>query len=57
MRQVLNTMLAHLGKGLDRLSDIVVERLGLPEESAPDIRQITDDLRRTMAEELRSLLG
>jgi hypothetical protein len=57
MRQVLNTMLVHLGKGLDRLSDQVVERLGLPEESSADIRAVTDDLRRTMADELRVLLG
>jgi hypothetical protein len=57
MRQVLNTMLAHLGKGLDRLSDQVVERCGLPEEYADQIRGVTDDLRRTMADELRVLLG
>ncbi|MBR8234614.1 hypothetical protein K6W26_23090 [Burkholderia sp. AU42008] len=57
MRQVLNTMLAHLGKGLDRLSDQVVERCGLPEEYADQIRVVTDDLRRTMADELRVLLG
>ena len=57
MRQVLNTMLAHLGKGLDRLSDQVVERCGLPEECADQIRVVTDDLRRTMADELRVLLG
>jgi hypothetical protein len=57
MRQVLNTMLAHLGKALDRLSDQVVERLGLPEENTVDIRSVTDDMRRTMADELRGLLG
>jgi len=57
MRQVLNTMLAHLGKGLDRLSDQVIERCGLPEEYADQIRGVTDDLRRTMADELRVLLG
>ena len=57
MRQVLNTMLAHLGKGLDRLSDQVVERCRLPEEYADQIRVVTDDLRRTMADELRVLLG
>lgn len=57
MRQVLNTMLAHLGKGLDRLSDQIVEKLGLPEESIADIRAVTDDLRRAMADELRVLLG
>lgn len=57
MRQVLNTMLAHLGKGLDRLSDQVVERCGLPEEYADQIRAVTDDLRRAMADELRVLLG
>lgn len=57
MRQVLNTMLAHLGKGLDRLSDQVVERLNLPEESSGDIREITDELRRVMSDELKALLG
>lgn len=57
MRQVLNTMLAHLGKGLDRLSDQVVERLALPEEYASDIRVVTDELRRMMADELKVLLG
>jgi hypothetical protein len=57
MRQVLNTMLVHLGKGLDRLSDQVVERCRLPEEYADQIRVVTDDLRRTMADELRVLLG
>ncbi|TAM50217.1 MAG: hypothetical protein EPN57_20570 [Paraburkholderia sp.] len=57
MRQVLNTMLAHLGKGLDRLSDQVVERCRLPEEYADQIRVVTDDLRRTMVDELRVLLG
>jgi hypothetical protein len=56
MRQVLNTMLAHLGKGLDRLSDQVVERCRLPEEYADQIRVVTDDLRRAMADELRVLL-
>lgn len=57
MRQVLNTMLAHLGKGLDRLADQVVERLNLPEESSGDIRAVTDELRRVMADELKVLLG
>lgn len=57
MRQVLNTMLAHLGQGLDRLSDQVVERLNLPEESSTDIREITDELRRVMSDELRTLLN
>jgi len=57
MRQVLNTMLVHLGKGLDRLSDQVVERCRLPEEYADQIRVVTDDLRRAMADELRVLLG
>lgn len=57
MRQVLSTMLAHLGKGLDRLSDQIVEKLGLPEEYATDIRAVTDELRRTMADELKVLLG
>ncbi|MFP3186796.1 MAG: hypothetical protein RXS25_39520 [Paraburkholderia sp.] len=57
MRQVLNTMLAHLGKGIDRLPDQIVEKLGLHEEQGDDIRILTDDLRRVMADELRVLLG
>jgi phage terminase Nu1 subunit (DNA packaging protein) len=57
MRQMLNTMLAHLGKGIDRLPDQIVERLNLPEEHSDDIRILTDELRRAMADELRVLLG
>ena len=57
MRQVLNTMLAHLGKGIDRLPDQIVEKLGLHEEQGDDIRALTDELRRVMADELRVLLG
>lgn len=57
MRQMLNTMLAHLGKGIDRLPDQIVERLNLPEERSDDIRILTDELRRAMADELRVLLG
>ncbi|WP_261533574.1 DUF1441 family protein [Burkholderia multivorans] len=57
MRQVLTKMLVHLGKGMDRLSDQVVEKLGLPEENAEIIRELTDDLRTTMVDELKVLLG
>jgi phage terminase Nu1 subunit (DNA packaging protein) len=57
MRQMLNTMLAHLGKGIDRLPDQIIERLNLPEERSDDIRVLTDELRRAMADELRVLLG
>lgn len=57
MRQVITNMLVHLGKGMDRLADQVVEKLGLPEERADDIRQLTDDLRTTMVDELKVLLG
>ncbi|MBN3848361.1 terminase small subunit [Paraburkholderia sp. Ac-20342] len=56
MRQVITKMLVHLGKGLDRLSDQVVEKLGLPESSADSIRELTDDLRVTMVAELNVLL-
>jgi len=56
MRQVLNTMLAHLGKGIDRLPDQIVERLSLSEAVAEDIRTLTDELRRAMADELGTLL-
>ncbi|KVS52241.1 hypothetical protein WK39_26645 [Burkholderia cepacia] len=57
MRQVITKMLVHLGKGMDRLADQVVEKLGLPEESAESIRDLTDDLRTTMVDELKVLLG
>ncbi|WP_069267411.1 hypothetical protein [Paraburkholderia nodosa] len=57
MRQVITKMLVHLGKGIDRLADQVVEKLGLPEESADSIRELTDDLRTTMVDELKVLLG
>ena len=57
MRQVITKMLVHLGKGVDRLADQVVEKLGLPEESADSIRELTDDLRTTMVDELKVLLG
>ncbi|MEX3967278.1 hypothetical protein AB4Y42_34475 [Paraburkholderia sp. EG286B] len=57
MRQVITKMLVHLGKGMDRLADQVVEKLGLPEESADAIRELTDDLRTTMVDELKVLMG
>ncbi|MBN3851997.1 hypothetical protein G3N59_01265 [Paraburkholderia sp. Ac-20340] len=57
MRQVITKMLVHLGKGMDRLADQVVEKLGLPEENADVIRELTDDLRTTMVDELKVLLG
>jgi hypothetical protein len=57
MRQALTTMLARLGKGLDRLPDQVVERLGLPEASGDQIRTLIDDLRRSMVDETRTLLS
>lgn len=57
MRQVITQMLVHLGKGVDRLADQVVEKLGLQEESADSIRELTDDLRTTMVDELKVLLG
>lgn len=57
MRQVITKMLVHLGKGLDRLADQVVDKLGLPQENADDIRDLTDDLRATMVDELNVLLG
>ncbi|WP_321896025.1 hypothetical protein [Paraburkholderia heleia] len=57
MRQVITKMLVHLGKGMDRLADQVVEKLGLPEENADAIRELTDDLRTTMVDELKVLMG
>ncbi len=57
MRQVITKMLVHLGKGLDRLADQVVDKLGLPESNADEIRDLTDDLRATMVDELNVLLG
>jgi len=57
MRQVITKMLVHLGKGMDRLADQVVEKLGLPEENADSIRELTDDLRTAMVDELKVLMG
>ncbi|WP_103704179.1 hypothetical protein [Paraburkholderia eburnea] len=57
MRQVITKMLVHLGKGMDRLADQIVEKLSLPEENADAIRELTDDLRTTMVDELKVLLG
>jgi len=57
MRQVITKMLVHLGKGMDRLADQVIEKLGLPEENSDAIRELTDDLRTTMVDELKVLLG
>jgi phage terminase Nu1 subunit (DNA packaging protein) len=56
MRQVLSTMLVHLRKAIDRLPDQIIERLSLTEAAADDIRSMTDDLRRAMAHDLRTLL-
>lgn len=55
MEMIVSTMLAHLGKGLDGLPDMVVKRLGLPEERSDAIRALTDDLRVKMVNDLRSL--
>jgi phage terminase Nu1 subunit (DNA packaging protein) len=57
MRLVLGTMLARLGKGLDGLPDMIVRRLGVPEETADLLREMVDDLRRAMVAELQPLLG
>ena len=57
MRSVLSTAVAHLGKGLDRLPDQVVKTLGLPEETADQIRALVDDMRNTMVEELHGLMA
>lgn len=57
VRQMLTTMLVHLGQGLDRMSDLLVKRLQLPEQYSDEIRLVTDDLRVQMAAELRMLLG
>jgi len=56
MRQVITKMVVHLGKGMDRLADQVVEKLGLPESNADVIRELTDELRVTMVAELNVLL-
>jgi Phage DNA packaging protein Nu1 len=55
-RMVLNTMLAHLGKGLERLPDQIVERLGLDEERREPIKELVDELRMAMVKELNTLL-
>ena len=57
MRLVLGTMLAHLGKGIDGLPDMIVRRLSLPDESAIVLREMADDLRRQMVLDLKPLLA
>ncbi|WP_431276264.1 hypothetical protein ACQ858_08425 [Variovorax ureilyticus] len=57
MRLVLGTMLARLGKGLDSLSDMVVKRVGLPEESSDIVRSMVDELRQNMVTDLKALLA
>ena len=56
MRLVLGTMLARLGKGLDSLSDMVIKRLGLPEETSDVVRTMVDELRQNMVTDLKALL-
>lgn len=57
MRLVVGTMLAHLGKGIDGLPDMIVRRLSLSDESATVLREMADDLRRQMVIDLKPLLG
>lgn len=57
MRLVVGTMLAHLGKGIDGLPDMIVRRLSLPDDAAPVLREMVDDLRRVMVADLKPLLG
>lgn len=55
LEMVLGTMVAHLGKGLDGLPDMIVKKLGLLEETSDSIRALTDDLRVKMVNDLRTL--
>lgn len=52
---VVGTAFSHLAKGLDGLADMVVKKLGLPEETADSIRALTDDLRVKLVNDLRTL--
>lgn len=56
VRRAITVMLVRLGKGLDRLADQMVEKLGLPESNTDVIRELTDELRVGMVAELRVLL-
>lgn len=56
MRETLGFMLHHLAKGLDGLPDKLVKKLNLPPDAVLVIRDQIDDMRRTMANDLRTLL-
>ena len=56
VKDVLGLMLAHLAKGLDGLPERIIKRLQLRTDIALQIRDEIDQLRRTMSEDLRSLL-
>lgn len=53
----LSTMFARLGKAFDGLPDTVARRLGLPAESGAVIREMVDDMRRGMVEDVRDIFS
>lgn len=55
MRQVITKMLAHLGKGFDRLCEQIVKLPGMS-DADPVVQELVNELREMMAADLRSLL-
>ena len=53
LRQDLSAMFVILGKGLDDLPSCVAKRLELPDENAEAIRELVDELRRSVVGTLR----
>ncbi|NUB12535.1 hypothetical protein GAY28_07310 [Azospirillum brasilense] len=56
MRTVISTMLAHLASGLEGIPVLLIKRLNLSEDSLPELREIVDDLRAQMVQDLRKVL-
>lgn len=57
LRDVLSTMIAHLGKGLDGLPDQIVEHLNLAAEHTGTIREMINRLRTSMVTDLSIILN
>lgn len=56
MRTVISTMLAHLASGLEGIPVLLIKRLNLSEDDLPVLREIVDDLRAQMVQDLRKVL-
>lgn len=56
MRTVLTTGLARMGKTLDGLPDTIVKQLGLSDDCGPAIRQLIDEARTALVQDLRELM-